>query len=83
LNLSNNQIVKIPEAVGDMENLAVLDLSDNQITQLPTTLDNLKKLKHFDLVGNSVNAKSISSKMHERWKKFELNIYIGEKISFD
>ncbi len=48
------RIRNLPEAVGQLENLEILDLSYQAITQLPDALGNLSVLRQLRLPGNQV-----------------------------
>ncbi|MGB6301470.1 MAG: COR domain-containing protein, partial [Rivularia sp. (in: cyanobacteria)] len=52
LDLSNNQISEIPEALAKLTNLTQLHLSYNKISEIPEALESLSKLKTLDLRGN-------------------------------
>jgi hypothetical protein len=52
LDLHNNFITAIPEAIANLESLEVLDLSGNKITELPNELLQLKNLKVLNLSNN-------------------------------
>lgn len=56
LNLWNNEIQKLPDEIGDLENLEKLYLSYNDITELPKTMCKLKKLKEFYISNNRLTA---------------------------
>jgi len=55
LYLQNNQIVKIPDEIGNMKNLKVVNLSHNSITKIPTSLGNLENLITLYLDNNLIN----------------------------
>lgn len=52
LNLANNQLKQIPEAIGGLQSLESLDLSQNQISKIPQALGTLPQLKELHLKGN-------------------------------
>ena len=52
--LSLNQINEIPDEIGKLSNLQVLDLSNNQIVEIPVTINQLLKLQELDLRNNLV-----------------------------
>ncbi|MBD2141376.1 leucine-rich repeat domain-containing protein [Anabaena sp. FACHB-1250] len=54
LNLSNNQLTTLPEAIAQLSNLTVLYLSDNQLTRLPEAIAQLSNLTGLDLSNNQL-----------------------------
>ena len=53
--LSNNRLIKVPETLGNMNNLERLYLSDNLLTELPGELDGLVSQDIVLLDGNPLN----------------------------
>ena len=49
LNLSGNLLVNLPDKLGSMANLQVLDLSSNKFNYFPSVIFNLKKLTCLDI----------------------------------
>jgi Leucine-rich repeat (LRR) protein len=45
LNLANNQLISLPESIGQLEQLQYLDLSNNRLQSLPDTMQQLRQLK--------------------------------------
>ena len=45
LNLANNQLISLPESVGQLSQLRYLDLSHNKLTGLPDTMQHLRQLR--------------------------------------
>ena len=43
----------LPEALGDLENLNILNLADNDLSNLPESIFKLKNLKELILSGNT------------------------------
>lgn len=64
LKLSNNQLDKLPDAIGSLSSLRWLELNDNQLRELPTALTKCKKLERLELKNNPFNPKEI-----HRWRK--------------
>jgi Leucine-rich repeat (LRR) protein len=56
LSLEYNQLTKLPESIGDLENLENLYLSGNQITELPTSIFKLENLTNLHLMNNPLKA---------------------------
>lgn len=54
LNLSNNEIVKIPESIGRLSKIRELNLSFNNITEIPESIGLLTNLRKLDLSGNQI-----------------------------
>jgi Leucine-rich repeat (LRR) protein len=54
LRLSDNDLTFIPESMGSLIYLEILDLSQNKITSLPESFLSLCQLKHLDLTQNTL-----------------------------
>jgi Leucine-rich repeat (LRR) protein len=54
IDLSENQIEKLPEAASQCRSVAVLRLNNNNLTSLPTKSMNLESLTELDLSNNSL-----------------------------
>jgi Leucine-rich repeat (LRR) protein len=54
LDLSNNKFESLPDEIGSLSNLVVLNLSNNNISSLPYGLMELKSLKSLNLDGNPI-----------------------------
>ncbi|XP_033843394.1 leucine-rich repeat and calponin homology domain-containing protein 1 isoform X2 [Periophthalmus magnuspinnatus] len=52
LNASNNKLVTLPEAVGQLQRLMELDVSCNEITALPRHISRLKSLRELNVRRN-------------------------------
>jgi Leucine-rich repeat (LRR) protein/GTPase SAR1 family protein len=52
INLSNNKLSQLPEAIAKLQNIISLDLSKNQFFQLPKAIAKLQKLTEFKLSKN-------------------------------
>ncbi|MDJ0535953.1 MAG: leucine-rich repeat domain-containing protein [Xenococcaceae cyanobacterium MO_207.B15] len=55
LNLSNNQLSALPEAITKLSNLTRLDLSNNQLSALPKSVIKLSNLTRLDLSNNQLS----------------------------
>jgi len=56
LNLSNNQIKKLPKEIKKLENLEEIDLYNNRLQYLPKEIWKLKKLKILNLKNNQLQS---------------------------
>jgi len=54
LNLQRNKIKKLPDSIGDINNLEDLNLSNNVLEVLPESIGNLKQLTDLDLGHNKL-----------------------------
>ncbi|MFM5998233.1 MAG: COR domain-containing protein, partial [Dolichospermum sp.] len=54
LDLSNNQLTRLPKAIAQLSNLRELDLSYNQLTTLPEAIAQLSNLSRLDLSNNQL-----------------------------
>ncbi|MFN6125552.1 MAG: leucine-rich repeat domain-containing protein [Dolichospermum sp.] len=54
LDLRNNQLTRLPEAIAQLSNLRVLDLSYNQLTTLPEAIAQLSPLSVLNLSDNQL-----------------------------
>ena len=54
LRASSNMIQMLPESIGELRNLEVLDLRDNKIQQLPVRFGLLRKLLKLNLDQNQL-----------------------------
>lgn len=61
LNLSDNQLTEIPDALTDLTQLQVLDLSHNNISTLPPAIHNFSELKLLRLTGNPIQAAELET----------------------
>lgn len=54
LKLNNNELIEVPDEIGNLTNLYILNLSDNKLENLPSSIANLKKLFALDLGKNKI-----------------------------
>lgn len=67
-------MTSIPECIGQLKNLEVLDIWYNQIDGLPPTISNLKNLKKLDLRGVNFSHKTqIQIQALLPWVKIEFD----------
>lgn len=79
LNISGNQLTKIPAEVGSLISLTTLDLSNNLFsTNYSAALSNLKSLEWLSLQNNQINA--FPAELMQLSKLVHLN-FAGNKIS--
>jgi leucine-rich repeat protein SHOC2 len=54
LNISGNQLTTLPESIGSLIHLTILDLDENRFTKLPDSICNLSKLNILNLDDNQL-----------------------------
>ncbi len=54
LNFTNEQLTTLPDWIGKLKNLQMLDLSGNKFKTIPSEIWNLKNLKHLGLYNNAI-----------------------------
>lgn len=54
LNLSNNQMVKLPDELADLASLQVLDISQNYFINLPPVVFKMPKLRQLKASDNAI-----------------------------
>lgn len=64
LFMGKNEIKFIPECIGELQNLIVLDIWFNPLEDIPESLTKLRNLRSLDLSGISFN-----KKQQEKWSK--------------
>lgn len=57
LDLSDNQILAIPESIDQLQTLQTLNLRNNNISIIPSSIANLKSLKKLYVKGNNLDSK--------------------------
>lgn len=55
LDLQHNDLLDIPETIGNLVNLARLGLRYNRLTVIPQSLKNCINMEEFNIEGNSVS----------------------------
>lgn len=61
LILNNNSLKSLPEEIGQLRELRVLEVAGNELTELPASMNQLEKLETLNAMGNHLtNLKSIS-----------------------
>ena len=55
LDLSGNELEKLPKEIFELKNLQGLNLSENKLNELPKEIFELKNLQSLDLSGNKLN----------------------------
>jgi len=63
LYLFDDEILQIPNMIGNLENLEVLEINGNYVSNLPKSLAKLQRLKRLNLSGNKINDINIISKL--------------------
>uniref|UniRef100_A0A3B5LY94 Leucine rich repeat containing 18a n=1 Tax=Xiphophorus couchianus TaxID=32473 RepID=A0A3B5LY94_9TELE len=63
LDLSRNQIQKLPEAMGALISLTSLDLHSNKLESLPESIGSLIGLTHLNLANNCLTSASLPSSL--------------------
>ena len=54
LQISQTELVELPEALGQLVNLRSLDIHQNKLCNLPSSVGKLTELKFFDISGNTL-----------------------------
>ena len=54
LDLSDNQLTAVPDAICQLTQLQTLNLSDNQLTAVPDTIGQLTQLQHLNIYKNKL-----------------------------
>ena len=58
--MRENELIELPEEIGQLEELTVLDIAGNKLTYLPASLSNLKNLDALWIDGSQVRLLNIS-----------------------
>ncbi len=66
LILSNNNIDFLPDTIGDLESVTIIDVSDNQLTSIPDVVVKLQKLEILDVSANPLTLSSIPDTLKNR-----------------
>ena len=72
LDLANNNLKTLPEAIGNFSRLEFLDISHNQIEVLPEGMGNLVMLSILDLTGNAISSLPRSFRNLKNLRSFQL-----------
>lgn len=64
LNVSNNRMSKLPEEIGEMQHLAVLNISHNAFVSLPRVTYTLPKLEEINAEKNYISGKYVPKLIH-------------------
>ncbi|VDP04451.1 unnamed protein product [Soboliphyme baturini] len=87
LDMSDNQITKIPDGVVNLTNLRMLDLSNNKVPSVPQSLANCSKLKELKLNDNCLSDKRLEKLVKSGVQKAILQYIVckqdGEKITHE
>ena len=60
LNVSHNELVTLPESVGELENLRVLDVSHNHLQEIPYSVSQLGVLQRFACHSNPLTDNTLT-----------------------
>ncbi|KAK0180588.1 hypothetical protein PV327_002955 [Microctonus hyperodae] len=60
LDLSNNQLISIPNTIVTLMNIVKLDLSKNMLTEIPQNIGEMRQLRHLDLYSNQISRLPLS-----------------------
>lgn len=55
LDLSYNELMSLPEDIGNLEELKLLNLRSNNLTTLPSSLKNIFKLSVLNVLDNNLD----------------------------
>jgi len=55
LDLSYNELMSLPEEIGDLEELKLLNIRSNNLTALPNSLKNIFKLNVLNILDNNLD----------------------------
>lgn len=72
LLLTRNKLQKLPEGVGSLEHLALIQADHNQINQLPDNVHDIRMLKSFHLADNQLTELPPSLVLLEKLKLLDL-----------
>lgn len=78
LSIPRGELVRIPDCIGNLQNLNVLLLNNNKLISLPTSIVNLKNLNKLEVNYNKIN--SLPYNINELSELKELNV-IGNKLT--
>lgn len=52
--MPNNKLKRLPESIGELQNLQSLVLNNNEIKELPETIANAARLSEINVSSNSI-----------------------------
>lgn len=78
LDLSRNQIQKLPDNIGDFSSLRWLDLHSNKLKSVPESIGNLVGLTHLNLANNCLTSASLPSSLGSLSNLKSLNLGMNQ-----
>lgn len=72
LNLSHNELAKLPRSTSNLRNLTTLNLNHNKLTQFPEVVITLINLRHLFLNDNQLSILPANIKNLEKLEELEL-----------
>ncbi|XP_043992472.1 leucine-rich repeat-containing protein 18 isoform X2 [Gambusia affinis] len=78
LDLSRNQIQKLPEAIGTFTSLTKLDLHSNKLESLPESIGSLVGLTHLNLANNCLTTAGLPSSLGFLCNLTSLNLGLNQ-----
>ncbi|XP_024860958.1 leucine-rich repeat-containing protein 18 [Kryptolebias marmoratus] len=78
LDLSRNQIQKLPDNIGDFSSLRWLDLHSNKLESVPGSIGNLLGLTHFNLANNCLTSAGLPSSLGSLSNLKSLNLGMNQ-----
>lgn len=78
LDLSRNQIQKLPDNIGDFASLRLLDMHSNKLASVPESIGNLVELTHLNLANNSLTSAGLPSSLGSLANLKSLNLGMNQ-----